>query len=362
MYVRKNAASLTVDEWMRFLKAIVVLKHTYPPGSTVNIYDQFVAIHLGVTDLISGPQAGINGAHIGPAFLPWHHEYIKRFENALQAVDPSVSLPYWNWGLGAASETTVLFQDFTMGPAGTGGASGFEVTSGYFAGTPNIFNPLGWTIRAELQGPAALGYGPVLQRSSALSAGTLPSATDVNAALAAITYSAFRPALERSPLHNSIHGWVGRDMIRMTSPNDPIFFLNHCQVDRVWAMWQQTYPGSANYNPSGTGGQGHRLNDRMWPWDGGDSSPNATVAPLVPNYARTDLVMPDDVLNHRALGYCYDDEPDCPCRPTLECIDEPRLKICDDIQLKCIDDPPKLKICDDGKSKYLMMPLIYEDS
>ena len=37
-------------------------------------------------------------------------------------------------------------------------------------------------------------------------------------------------------------------MAQMTSPNDPIFFLHHCQVDRIWAQWQQEHPGNANYN------------------------------------------------------------------------------------------------------------------
>jgi hypothetical protein len=36
---------------------------------------------------------------------------------------------------------------------------------------------------------------------------------------------------------------------------------------------------------------------------------------LVDDLAATDIVTPEDVLDHRALGYCYDDEPDCPCPP-----------------------------------------------
>jgi tyrosinase len=27
-------------------------------------------------------------------------------------------------------------------------------------------------------------------------------------------------------------------MAPATSPNDPVFYLNHCNVDRIWAAWQ----------------------------------------------------------------------------------------------------------------------------
>ena len=320
MYVRKNAASLTSDEWTRFLNAVVALKHTFAAGSSISLYDQIVAIHIGVVQLIwgAGPGSGVDGAHGGPAFLSWHREYIRRFELALQTIDSRVTLPYWNWGQGDLSETTTLFQNDRIGPMGSGGASGMEIATGYFALNPNAFNPLGWSIRAELR-----PLGQAMQRNQFLSTGPgWPDTGTVTNTLSQGQYHQFRPSLEQSPHHSLMHGRVGRDMAQMTSPNDPIFFLHHCQVDRIWAQWQQEHPGNANYNPLNNGGYGHRLTDRMWPWDGGQTTPGdwpgnfPSVTPLIANLSAIDIVTPEDVLDHRALGYCYDDELDCPCRET----------------------------------------------
>lgn len=38
-------------------------------------------------------------------------------------------------------------------------------------------------------------------------------------------------------MHNQVHVWVGGDMGPATSRNDPVFYLNHCIVDRIWEAW-----------------------------------------------------------------------------------------------------------------------------
>lgn len=314
MYVRKNAATLTDDEWTRFMGAVIALKHTFYAGSSVSVYDQFVAIHLGVTQL-TGAQT-TDGAHGGPAFLPWHREYIRRLELALQSIDPEVTLPYWNWGLGPISDTSSLFQDDRIGTMGAGGLSQNEIETGYLAHAPNSFNPMGWELHPSLR-----TFGAALQRGPSLDTSPpFPTATSIANVLSNSSFNTFRPAFEWPP-HGIVHVRVGRDMALMTSPNDPIFFLHHCQIDRIWAKWQEDHPGTANYNPLNTGSQGHRLNDDMWPWDGAASQPSTpSIQAMVPTYAATDKVTPADVIDHRALGYCYDDEADCPCedRPIVD--------------------------------------------
>ena len=72
-----------------------------------------------------------------------------------------------------------------------------------------------------------------------------------------------------------------------TSPNDPIFFLHHCNVDRLWADWQNRHP-TASYEPQSGGPQGHNLGDPMFPWDG---------------VATPDRVAPRDVLSLGNVTY-----------------------------------------------------------
>lgn len=52
----------------------------------------------------------------------------------------------------------------------------------------------------------------------------------------------------------SSHEGVGRDMRdTFSSPGDPIFYLHHAQLDRLWTMWQNQNLTDRQYGLSGTG-------------------------------------------------------------------------------------------------------------
>lgn len=89
-------------------------------------------------------------------------------------------------------------------------------------------------------------------------------------------------------LHNRVHMWVGGDMAPGSSPNDPVFYLNHCNVDRIWEAWMARH--GRTYRPVAgdeAAPQGHRLDDMM-------------VALL------GDAMRPSDVLDP-SQWYAYDD-------------------------------------------------------
>lgn len=43
-------------------------------------------------------------------------------------------------------------------------------------------------------------------------------------------------------MHNDVHVAVGGDMQTAASPKDPLFWLHHCNVDRLWSKWQKDHP------------------------------------------------------------------------------------------------------------------------
>ena len=286
MRIRKNAKFLSDAAWKRYLEAVVKLKHTFPPGSAVSVYDQFVAMHRFA-----------GRAHGTSQFLPWHREFLRRYEAALVSVDPSIALPYWNWGLGEKQETDDLFTAERMGPLP---AAAGPVASGYFSEAGQ--DGLSWTIHSGL----GSGTRTALQRGAKQNFNTLPARDQVLDLLRMTTHEALRlnrkgpqqkqtlPGLES--LHGAAHGWIGGDMSNpATSPNDPIFFMLHAQVDRIWAIWQ-----SRHADPDWPGTD----NNAMWPWD--RSTLSTAAQPVVPDLASLDIVRPADVLDTEALGYVYD--------------------------------------------------------
>jgi hypothetical protein len=303
MGCRKNQATLTTTERTAFVNAVIALKQRPSAMGLASKYDDYVQQHL------DSMAAAPGWAHQGPAFLPWHREYLRRFELDLQAIDPSVSLPYWDWTVDNSTDPTVAGSPWTddfMG--GSGDATGVVTTGAFRHAAGN------WTL--TVHDPERPVDHPELRRRFATfsGAGTLPTAANVTGCLGETPYDqstwddgvspSFRDRVEGwhglGSIHNRVHLWVGGGananawgtMVWADSPNDPVFWLHHCNIDRLWAVWQQQHPGEL-YHPSGGAGDmgpvGHNLVDSMQPWGGG-----ATVA---------------STQSHLAMGYWYDTDP-----------------------------------------------------
>lgn len=76
-------------------------------------------------------------------------------------------------------------------------------------------------------------------------------------------------------------------MAANTSPSDPVFWMHHSMVDRVWAMWLQRH--GPTYLPTAGAHYGQNLNDLLWPYQG----IGLNISPAM-------------VLDTEKLGYKYD--------------------------------------------------------
>ncbi|MGB7414909.1 MAG: FG-GAP-like repeat-containing protein, partial [Thermosynechococcaceae cyanobacterium] len=283
--VRKNAAEMTLEEIDAYLNAILTLKGTTVltnNGIEISLYDQFVAAHVSTSDAVGrrAPDGStmVNPAHGGSAFMPWHRLLLTEYENALQAVNPDVVLPYWDW-TDLGTTMNVVFQDNFMGPAAQG-----NVTTGYFS----LAN--GWGVRSDLSNGRWTGVSAT-PRSLGRNVGrnvTNPGTWETNLAtiLNNNAYNLFANNVERGTgAHNNAHGFVGGTMANVAaSPNDPIFWMLHANVDRLWAEWQvNNHWGTGFYNQNSQS-YGHRLSDPLYLWDNGAVPIAADLRDLVPKF------------------------------------------------------------------------------
>ncbi len=333
MGTRKNAKFLDDTEKENFVRACVLLKaDIVNPAAPANLryskWDEFAAVHWMIQQAFAPGSPTVNFGHGGTgaySFLSWHRYFLFHFEQQLQSKVAGVMVPYWDW-----TDPTSIMTNTFIGPDGT---TGGRVQQGYFAvnrpGTGSNTTALpawwpgsleGWTLSDIFPANARGG----LKRSTGVAADTpLPSPVDIQQALTKANYPDFQGALETGAgigsghrLHNDMHKWFGGHMqILEASPFDPFFYLVHCNVDRLWAMWQTDghmditdYPGSGGFVH-------HRRNDLMYPWIGGAGGygTNASIASSVPMPSW--VTSPGAKTNENTLdfrnefGYTYDTIP-----------------------------------------------------
>src|SRR5262245_16147906 len=127
----------------------------------------------------------------GRNFLAWHRRLLLEFEKSLQKIDSSVTIPYWD----AITDRK---------------------------------------IPQELDNPALLKKWSV---SRGWTAALLPSTPDLASAVGNSTFTVFQTAIEGA-VHADVHNAVGGDMATASSPTDPLFWLHHANLDRIWSKWQ----------------------------------------------------------------------------------------------------------------------------
>lgn len=178
--LRKNYRKLTHTERTRFVEALHHVKFW-------GVVGQFASEH---------EEHFRHGIHSTSHFLPWHREFLLRFERKLKEKHADVTIPYWDSTVDRSSSDPLWSNSFL----------------GQFNSS--------WTLRRTLG-----------------TSGALPTAEQVETNQRRQTYDLFWPELER-PIHNPPHDWVGGLMASTRSPEDPVFYMHHCWIDMLWARWQ----------------------------------------------------------------------------------------------------------------------------
>jgi len=252
----------------------------------LGVWDYLVDYHLLGASERASTRHEVYAAHGGPAFLPWHRVHLLIYEHCLRAAGWTGGAPYWDVTIEAASrdpKSSVLFTAAYFGRSGTEDSQ--DVPDGKFS----IKN--GFRLRNE---------GPALQRCLGCSGSSLPRKSDVEKLLAMTNYdtspftsssrNSFRNAVEgwdMTPAHNHVHVFVGGTMLTFSSPNDPVFWLNHLFIDRLWAAWQSNGHNGPSYYAKDVSFKYHKIDDSLFPWK----------------------MTSRQVMDTEALGYKYDNLP-----------------------------------------------------
>ncbi len=294
--IRKDAVTLTTAERDRFRNAFAMFNN-----HGMGRFSDFRNVHT---------EAGDPEAHGFAGFLPWHRAFLLDLERELQLIDPSVALPYWRFDRPAPS---VFSRDFMGVTTQSTGAVQFSVA-----------NPFQFWATDGVPGIVRRPLFNTQQQPGGLRTETATLALGTSGDL----YFRFR-RMEGNP-HGSAHlSFTGSISQIPTAAKDPLFFLLHANVDRLWAKWQwakRRFDVSSTSTFSTQGDNppqvGHRLDDTMWPWNEITTPPRPPTAPggtLAPSpLANAPGLRPKvrDMIDYQGvripasrLGFDYDDVP-----------------------------------------------------
>jgi len=292
--VRKNANTLSEDEISMFLEAFVRLNTEKPKKEYQGDYTAKPSKLLHEIVLMHTLDAQYE-IHMRTSFHPWHRVFQMHLERELQEMIPYVTIPYWKFDEKAERVFTSKFIGETES---TDDENSPEKKQPKF----DKMNPLINYVEHTVWGPLQRAYR---KRNPA---DTNPDATDPREIYSEdriihgpdsseyfLYWSQFEERRSHNRAHNVFTGHVvdiGRD------PIDPLFFMMHSNVDRLWALWQEkhnlfdagkvkTYPFQYKY--AGERGQkwalletidavdgiyqvnnddiGNFAEDNLWPWD-----------------------------------------------------------------------------------------------
>ncbi|KAE8218174.1 hypothetical protein CF319_g7898 [Tilletia indica] len=285
LYPRAEWRALTDEQRQKWIKAtwcmttkpsLLAGTETNLDGMKTSLLDDFTLLHVRL----------FYKTHYVSQFLPWHRWLVHARDMAMRDCGFEGPFPYWDWSIdadiGDVQKSPILTNTFGLG--GNGSSPDGIVTTGPFAYLPASYRNM------NEKNESSTEYSPAyLTRAFGVSNAANPqfppfheadNSTAVRKALSvdgfrSNNFSAFATALEgmrrdfevvNPGLHGGVHRAIGGTMMHSHSSNDPVFWLHHANLDRLWWYWQ-------NGDTTGRGLPSHTvntsdLNGRFWSYSG----------------------------------------------------------------------------------------------
>ena len=177
-------------------------------------------------------------------FLPWHRMYLSCFERIIMKIVSGLggpgdwALPYWNYSDDTNPDARKLPPAFRAATLPDGSANSLLVSQRSPAA--NNGTDVGNSVEVDLK--SCLGQPAFISQPTAGSPGFGGPRTVFN------HRGGTAGDLERVP-HGSMHNAVGRGgwmSFFYTAALDPIFWLHHSNIDRLWEVWLARDPKNTN--------------------------------------------------------------------------------------------------------------------
>ncbi|CEM32668.1 unnamed protein product [Vitrella brassicaformis CCMP3155] len=258
--VRREIRDLSDDERETFIDAIITLHRTPSTLGNFSQYEEFTYIH----------KLDPWSSHHDNRFFPWHRKIVYDFETRLRAINKSIAIPYWDWTRDAHHvHTAPVFTPQWFGGSGATADDDIQcVPDGRFSQAEGNFSlhfAPDFSTNVELSGPECLRRGIWLNGTGRDVILRFPSMREVEFVFQLEEYVPFRKVLEVFHWYpHVIVGGRGRgswdrsggELNSFASSNDPLFYVHHSFIDKLYHRWQQqhghdNYSGNATLSPWG---------------------------------------------------------------------------------------------------------------
>ncbi|CAE6441997.1 unnamed protein product [Rhizoctonia solani] len=241
-------------------------------GRSKTILDDFTYVHYELRDIV----------HHVAVFLPWHRWFLEMHVVELEKCGYTGAMPYWDWTRDSGTAANFLNSEMFHPTKGFGSLGITEacVEDGPYAG-----------MQINIPEPHCLkrGFDPIFTEPK------LWTKREISKIMENPDFLNFWNQTERIP-HDKVHDAVGGDLREHYSPNDPLFYLHHAQIDRMWAQWQ--------------GRNKTRIQDYAGNTIKNSTTNTALLNDMMPMLDLAESRTVESVMDTQANGLCYTYEDD----------------------------------------------------